>query len=264
MRFLVTNDDGIDAPGLDVLVRVARRFGEVRVVAPHVCHSSRSHAVNLKAPFRIEPSERFEGVTAFSCGGSPADCVRVGLRHLPIGPMDLVLSGINSGGNIGVDLYYSGTVAAAREAALLGVQAIAISQLVRPGQEIVWSQTQRRANHVLRLLLERPQRLPLLTNVNLPSPEPGRPERGVIVCPLALEPWPMRYERDADDSSAAHGAHDARYAGRYLDRAASDGSDFYYLTRDYTTITPLVLDLTATDRIDNLLDDRSGRPLWRP
>ena len=122
MRFLLTNDDGIDAPGLAALERVVPNGGRPLIVAPSREQSGMSHAVTTHAPLILEAA----GERRWAVDGAPADCVRVALHRFG-GEVDCVLAGINSGGNLGSDVFYSGTVAAAREAALRGLPAVAVS-----------------------------------------------------------------------------------------------------------------------------------------
>ena len=126
MRILITNDDGVFAPGIVPLVEWARTLGEVTVVAPKVEQSGKSHAINFTTPIEIKKVDIFEGVEAYSMDSTPADCVRFGIMGLGK-TYDLVLSGINRGVNMGVDMIYSGTVAAIFEAAYWNHNALAIS-----------------------------------------------------------------------------------------------------------------------------------------
>lgn len=129
MRILVTNDDGVHAAGLLPLVRKCMAMGEVTVIVPYVEQSGKSHGIELKHPFRVHQVKLAEDVTAIAIESTPADCVRYGVLARRM-EFDLVISGINRGYNIGVDSLYSGTVAAVREAALLGIPAIALSTSV--------------------------------------------------------------------------------------------------------------------------------------
>ena len=126
MKILITNDDGVFAPGIRYLVEWAKTLGEVTVVAPKVEQSGMSHAIQFVHPIEIKEVEFMDGVTAYSMDSTPADCVRFGVLALKE-QFDLVLSGINRGVNVGVDLVYSGTVGAIFEAARLGVPGIAFS-----------------------------------------------------------------------------------------------------------------------------------------
>ncbi|HBY58400.1 MAG TPA: 5'/3'-nucleotidase SurE, partial [Solibacterales bacterium] len=148
MRILLTNDDGIDAPGLAALERACAGLGEVFVVAPAEQQSNMGHRVSAA----IEVAETGPG--RWSVAGTPADCSRIALTTLT-GPVDWVLSGINRGGNLGADIYMSGTVAAAREATLLGYRAAAFSQYVRRGAPLDWDVAAGRVRRVMGMLFER-------------------------------------------------------------------------------------------------------------
>lgn len=126
MRILITNDDGIRAPSLEAVVQWAKKYGEVEIFAPKVEQSAKSHAIELYKPFEVVRVDRGDGIEEYSVDSTPADCVRVAV--LGFGrKYDLVISGINNGFNIGLDILYSGTVSAALEANLLGIKSIALS-----------------------------------------------------------------------------------------------------------------------------------------
>jgi 5'-nucleotidase len=212
MHFLLTNDDGIHADGLATLAALARRHGNVTVVAPHVTLSGCSHQVTDKQPLRLDEVE----ADRFMLGGTPADCARVGLRHLGV-EAHWVLSGINHGSNLGTDVHMSGTVAAAREAALLGRPAIAFSQYHRPGEPLDWEFSATMAARVLAALLERPgaDAPGSFWNVNFPAE--GNPDSAEIVfCPLDVEPMPVAFE---------HRDGHLHYTGDYHRRPRRPGTD---------------------------------------
>ena len=133
MKFLLTNDDGIDAPGLATLEQALTPLGDCIVVAPTVAHSGCSHQVTSHDLLKITTT----GIGRYAIDGTPADCVRLGILHI-VPDADWVIAGVNDGGNLGVDVYMSGTVAAAREATLLGKPAIAFSQYRRQQQVFDW------------------------------------------------------------------------------------------------------------------------------
>ncbi|HSR71144.1 MAG TPA: 5'/3'-nucleotidase SurE, partial [Kiloniellales bacterium] len=149
-RVLVTNDDGIHAPGLEVLERIARSLSrDVWVVAPETEQSATSHALTLRRPLRL----RERAAQRYSVDGTPTDCVLVAHQHLLRDhPPDIVLSGINHGANLGEDVHYSGTVAAALEAALLGSRAVAFSQMRSGGEIAGWETAERFAPVILERL----------------------------------------------------------------------------------------------------------------
>lgn len=209
-RILVTNDDGWDAPGLRALKTVAAGFGEVFVVAPRDPHSYAGHRVTTDAPLTLTET----GPSEFHLTGTPADCVRVAVTTLIPG-LDWVLSGINRGGNLGVDIYSSGTVAAAREAAVLGLPAIAISQYVRRDLTLDWEQSARTAAPVIGSLLDQETGTKEYWNVNLPHLAPGE-AAPTECCQPDDVPLDIRFRRDGD---LFH------YAGTYIGRPRTSGRD---------------------------------------
>ena len=168
---LLTNDDGVDAPGMAVLEEVARELAhEVWVVAPEHDQSGTSHSVSLHAPLRL--SRR--GERRFGVGGTPGDCVVMAVRHLMAGaPPDLVLSGVNRGANLGVETVFSGTVGAAMTALLLGLPAIALSQAFSQREPVRWEVARRFAPALVRRLVAAPGWSEgACLNVNFPHADP--------------------------------------------------------------------------------------------
>lgn len=166
---LITNDDGIAADGIIRLAAAARNFGEVWVVAPLTQRSAASHSISLHNPIDIYPHEfPVEGVRAFSCSGTPGDCVRVGcLSIMPQRP-DTVLSGINFGFNVASDIQYSATAGAAFEASFQGLRAIALSEPASSRHDV----TDRYLHEILARLLEEPAAGGQIRNVNFPACPP--------------------------------------------------------------------------------------------
>lgn len=226
MRLLLTNDDGIDAPGLQALHAVARQLGEPTIVAPHEGLSGCSHRVTTDGPFRV--LSRPDG---FAVEGTPADCVRIGLHGLAPAA-DWVLAGINAGGNLGADIYHSGTVAAVREAVLHGYPGVALSHYRRRGLPVDWERAAAWALPLLRQLLSRPREPGVFWNINLPHLEPGAPEPEVVFCPLDPAPLPLDFRREGD---VWH------YAGNYQERRRAEGCDVDVCFRGKIAVTRLNL-----------------------
>lgn len=247
IRCVITNDDGVDAPGLRALYAALRGLADVLVVAPAAEWSTRGHNAPSREPIRVERRECADMGDVFVVHAQPADCVRLAFAELAGPHPDVVVSGINHGGNCGVDLYYSGTVAAAREAAILGCPAIAISQLVRKGLAVDWGESTARARVILqRLFGESPHGGPArLWNVNLPHLPPGQRPKGIVRAPMATTPLEIVYEQAGPPSLQAAGASGVyRYTGSYFRRPAPSGTDVAYLFGDWVTITELTTDLT--------------------
>ncbi len=209
-RILVTNDDGFDAPGLAALKFVAASLGDVYVLAPAEPQSYVGHRVTTDRPLALTQTAHNE----FHLAGTPADCVRVALTSL-FPNIDWVLAGINRGGNLGADLYISGTVAAAREAALLGIPGIALSQYIRKGMVLDWERSREIAGTVLERLLAEPPAARTYWNVNLPHLENGASAL-VVDCVPDNEPLDVRFRRDQD---VFH------YTGSYPGRPRTPGRD---------------------------------------
>ncbi len=230
VKLLLTNDDGIDAPGLEVLERAARGLGDVIVVAPAEVQSGVGHKLTTDRPI---PVERTDGGW-YSVQASPADCVRIGLTE--IAPdASWVLSGVNRGANLGADIYTSGTVAAAREAALLGCRSLAISQYVAKGQPVDWEVVHRRATPLLQRLLARDLARGEFWNVNLPHP----PTDGAVdlaYCALDTSPFGVAYRREAGAFV---------YDAVYHQRPRQPGRDVDVCLGGRVAVTKLVLDIAG-------------------
>jgi 5'-nucleotidase len=209
---LLTNDDGWDSPGIICINIYLLSVARPTVLAPHEPHSYCGHRVTTDRELQL----RETGPGAYSLSGSPADCVRVGLRSLLADQkVGWVISGINRGGNLGADLYTSGTVAAAREAALLGVPAIAISQYIRRDLELDWAASVALAAPVLAELMAQGCEAKTFWNVNLPHLATGA-KAEVVHCEPDDEPLDVRFHREGDQF---------RYAGSYQGRGRTPGRD---------------------------------------
>ena len=219
MHFLLTNDDGIHAPGLAALVETirARPGATCTVVAPDREQSQCGHRVTTRETIAVEP----RGAAAFAVGGTPADCVRIALFALGVRP-DFVLSGVNAGGNLGQDLYISGTVAAAREAAFHGIPAAAFSHYLIRDLAVDWPRISAWTGEILRGLLTQPLANGEYWNVNFPHHPPGPRELPPLV---RSEPCraPLNVAYDSTALGATRTAH--RYTATYASRPVEPGSD---------------------------------------
>ena len=228
MKLLLTNDDGIDAPGLQALLAAAEGLGEPVVVAPVDALSGCSHRVTTHAPILV--SERQPG--RFAVEGTPADCVRVALHDLAP-DAHWVLSGINAGGNLGADVWHSGTVAAVREAVLHGWPGVALSHYHKKGWPIDWGRAAAWVVPVLRDLLGREPARGVFWNVNLPHLEPGvKAEPEVVFCRLDPSPLPLSFRRERDR---------LHYDGDYHRRRREEGTDVDVCFRGNIAVTRIAL-----------------------
>ncbi|MEB3358071.1 MAG: 5'/3'-nucleotidase SurE [Synechococcales bacterium] len=213
MTFVLTNDDGIDAPGLQALAAALRcqQLDDWVMVAPDSQLSGCSHQLTRGYPITMER----RSPAAIAIRGTPADCTRVAIHHL-VPQARWVLSGINAGGNLGADIYVSGTVAAVREARLHRVPGIAISHYIHKGQAIDWAIATRLTAKVLAFLLPQPLPEGSFWNVNLPHLTSAAPDPNIVLCPVCTQPLPTDYEIDGDA---------LRFVGSYDQRPRDPGSD---------------------------------------
>ena len=212
MKFLVTNDDGIEAAGLAALVAAAEALGEATIVAPASPQSGVSHAVTWHHGVRIE--RRDDHRTAIH--GTPADCTRLGLLHV-VPDANWVLSGINHGGNLGADVYYSGTVAAVREAVLHGWPGIAFSHYRKTGMPYDWTRATRWIQPILADLLARSIEPGSFYNVNLPHLAADAADPKIVWCELDPRPLPLNYVHEKETG--------LYFAGDYQLRERTRGAD---------------------------------------
>ncbi len=248
MRILLSNDDGILAPGLAALYAAVRDLGTVHVVAPDSPQSAAGHAITLRRPLSVR-RVRIEGpppLNGMSVDGRPADCVRLALRKLVSEPVDLVLAGINAGSNVGINVFYSGTVAAAAEAAMCGLPAVAFSASM--GEQLDFAPIAARCREVLDLLLDIPLAPGELINVNIPPLDDGR-ARGIRVV--------RQSTAGLDDVYLPHLGEDGTEAYRLGDDYAflpadQADTDVAALAEGYITITPLHIDMTRYDQAQQL------------
>ena len=236
MNVLITNDDGLDAPGLRAAYEAVRALGRVHVVAPKSERSACSHMITLGHPITVEELEHAHFGTAFAVDGTPADCVRLAVAELITEPIDLLLSGINRGANSGVDVYYSGTVAGAREGAILGIKSVAASQAIRNDHEVDWAAASKTVHDVLtEMLLTETLPAPGFWSLNLPQPIPEEGLQALRRVPVAVDPTPLKFERsDSADGKTTEFGYGAPYWGRDVQSPT-----------DFSTIRDGLIALTA-------------------
>ena len=226
VRILVSNDDGIYSPGIVALAEVASEFGSVRVVAPDVEQSSMGHAITATRPLSYR-STHIGNLTAYRVNGTPADCVALGAYHW--GTVDVVLSGINLGLNLGNSIWHSGTLAAAKQAALLGVQGVALSG---PAGIENFDSLRPWIRRVLDILLNQPRLL--LVNVNFP-----REPRGLVWTRASVR----RYDGHIVPTKHPLGG-DLFWFTVTPIQGADEGTDRWAAEQGWISLTPLRLDLT--------------------
>ncbi len=245
-RILLTNDDGYTSEGLQVLADSLERIAEVWVVAPNSEQSAVSHALTLDRPLHIEKL----GPRRFAVDGTPTDCVTLGISSLMDGsPPDVVVSGINFGGNMGVDVHYSGTVSAAFEGVILGFPALAVSQ--QAGEGFSFHVAAAQARRLTEWIIEHGLPPSTLLNVNVPV---GRP-RGVRLTRLGVR----RYTEGVIEQIDPRGRQIFWIGGGEPIWEPIPATDFHEVAQGYVSVTPLQLDMTGFSLLKALEDDR---PSW--
>ncbi len=239
-HILVANDDGINGPGLKPLIAAMRRVGRVTTVVPGQERSADSHSLTLHKPIRVHA----HGKDLFALNGKPADCARLGILEIAKGRIDLLVSGINRGFNLGEDVIYSGTVAAAREATLLGVPAIAFSQ---DPDSLSYADAARHATRIARMVLRHSLPPGVCLNVNFPKPRSGRMKR-----PLVSRLGRRVYSKEVTERSDPRGGRYYWLAGSGVTSVEDEGTDVFAIAQGHVSVTPLHVDTTHHELLDAL------------
>ena len=237
LRILVSNDDGIDAPGLYALVQEVKRVADVTVVAPDKQQSAVGHAITVNYPLRAVPYRKNDEFFGYAVEGTPADAVKLGVRFLMKSPPDLILSGINHGSNTAINIIYSGTVSAATEGTILGIPSIAVSLTTYEEADFSYA-----AGFAVRLaLLVAKNGLPegTLLNVNVPA-VPASDVRGVIVTKQGTSKWDDTFDVRRDPANREY----FWLTGKMLVTDTDTDSDLLAVRNKYVSITPIRYDLT--------------------
>ena len=247
---LVSNDDGITAPGIHALVKVMQRIGEVVVVAPDSPQSGMGHAITIGNTLRLDKSLAFSEVESYECSGTPADCVKLAKHHvLKDRRPDLVVSGINHGSNSSVSVLYSGTMSAAIEAAIEGLPAIGFS-LCDYGHDIDFSHTEEFVERIARQALEHGIPKGVALNVNFPK-KSDQPLAGIKVCRQAQAKW----EEEFDERKDPRGRLYFWLTGNFVNYDKGEDTDEAALANNYVSVVPCQFDMTANHALAILNND---------
>ena len=239
---LVTNDDGITSNGIKTLIQVAKEFGNVVVVAPDSPQSGMGHAITIGHPLRLDKAKIFEGVDAYECTGTPADCVKLAKNFVMQDKKpDLVLSGINHGSNTSVSVLYSGTMSAAIEAAMEGIPAIGFSVCDYDHQADM-SHAEPFIRQVISNVLEKGMKKGVALNVNFPK-KSDEPLKGMKVCRQAKAMWQEKFDLRQDP----YGRRYFWMAGDFLNQDEGQDTDEWAVQNGYASIVPCQYDLTDYD-----------------
>jgi len=244
-RILVSNDDGIHAPGLKIMEKIAKSLSkDVWVVAPETEQSASGHSLTLTVPLRV----RKVSARKYAINGTPTDCVLLAINHIMRDARpDLVLSGVNAGGNLGEDVTYSGTVAAAMEAALLGIPAIALSQVRKNGSPVLWATAEHHGADIVRRLLDQGWPKNVLMNANFPD-IPHDEIKGIQATRQG-----RRKIGDSLNTGIDPRGHPYVWIGTERDEDPSfKGSDLEAIHAGMISVTPLGLDFTHKPTLNAL------------
>lgn len=242
----ITNDDGITAKGLHSLIEAAEEFGELVIIAPDKPQSAMGHAITISNPLRLNPSTIFPNHTAYSCSGTPVDCVKLGIYEVMKRKPDLLLSGINHGENTSSNVLYSGTMSAAVEGAMENIPSIGFS-LKDFSSEADFSATKEIAKKIIKTVLS--QKLPdhVCLNVNIPK---GKIEeiQGIKICKQAHAFWEDRFDKRTDQFGRPY----YWLTGDFECQSNDEDSDLHAMERNYVSVVPTHFDLTAYSALDEL------------
>jgi 5'-nucleotidase len=236
---LVTNDDGIFAPGLKALAEEMKNFGEVLVVAPDKPQSAMGHAITIHNFLRLRDVDLMDGVRAFSCTGTPVDCVKLAVYHIIGGRPALLVSGINHGSNLSINVLYSGTMSAAVEGAMEEIPSVGFS-LMDHSIEASFDHTRPVVRSVTANVLKNGLGKGVCLNVNIP-PEKDGPLKGIRVCRQALGSWQDAIETRSDPAGNAY----HWLKGTFTANDRGEDTDVWATSHGYASLVPVQFDMTA-------------------
>ncbi len=243
---LVSNDDSINAPGIKALVEVAKKFGDVVVVAPDSPQSGMGHAITIHEPLRLHKVEVFEGVESYQCSGTPADCVKIAIDKVLYRLPDLCISGINHGSNASINVIYSGTMSAAMEAAISSVPAIGFS-LLDFSFDADFEASKHYAEIVIREFFNNGLPDACLLNVNIPK-LPLEEIKGMKVCRQAVAKWEEEFEKRVDPNGNEY----FWLTGNFVNYDKGEDTDVWALENNFVSIVPVQYDLTNYQGITHI------------
>lgn len=237
MRILISNDDGIDSPGIAALANELKKIGDVTVIAPRTEQSAVGHAITMKIPLRITEYYKNGDFFGYAIDGTPADCIKIGIRNIMKVPPDIVLSGINNGSNAAINIIYSGTVSAAREAAIMDIPSLAISVTSHEAKKFDYAA--RVASELAELVVKNGLPKGTLLNVNVPD-LPEEKIAGIRITQQGKSKWDDIYEERCDP----YGKKYYWLTGSLSETDKKLETDQFALRNNYVSVTPIHFDLT--------------------
>ena len=235
---LITNDDGISAPGIKNLVESVKDLGKIIVVAPDKPQSGMGHAITIGQPLRLQKVAVFEGIESYACTGTPVDCVKLAVDKILHRKPDLCLSGINHGANHSINVIYSGTMSAAVEAAIESIPSAGFS-LLDYDIEADFTGARKYTRQVVELMLATKLDKHTILNVNIPS-LPAELLKGLMICRQAY----AKYEEDFIERTDPHGRMYYWLTGEFVNFDKGEDTDVWALANNYISVVPVQFDLT--------------------
>lgn len=241
---LVTNDDGITAPGIRNLIEVMKELGEVVIVAPDSPQSGMGHAVTLHHPLRLDEVDIYPGIKAYQCSGTPVDCVKLAVDIVLDRKPDLLVSGINHGSNSSINVIYSGTMSAAVEGAIEGISSIGFS-LLDYSYKASFAPLLPYVKQIAKEVLEKQLPDGTLLNVNFPKVSETSEIKGVKVCRQALAKWKENFVERTDPNGRQY----YWMTGRFVNDDQGEDTDEWALENGFVSVVPVQFDLTDHHQI---------------
>jgi len=246
---LITNDDGITAPGIKSLIEAAKGLGKVVVVAPDKAQSGMGHAITIGDPLRMDKVDMFPGIEAWQTSGTPVDCVKLAVDKILHRKPDICISGINHGANHSINVIYSGTMSAAMEASIESIPSIGFS-LLDYRFDADFSAASFYANKIIKTVLANKLDKHLLLNVNIPS-IPKKDIKGIKICKQAY----AKYKEEFDERIDPHGKKYYWLTGEFINYDNAEDTDVWALKNNYISVVPVQFDLTNYT-LKNLLEKK--------
>ena len=244
---LVTNDDGINAKGLEALISAVKPYGKLLVVAPEVSNSGMSHAITVKVPLRLKLLENDETDSYYICSGTPVDCIKMAMSVILNNKPDLIVSGINHGSNASASVFYSGTMAAALEGGMVGIPSIAFS-LTNHSHDADFNSTIKFVKKIVETTLKEGLPKGVSLNVNIPSID-EEAIKGIKICRQTKGYWQEEFEKRLDPANGDY----YWLSGKFINlEPDAEDSDEWALKNNYISVVPVPVDLTAHSSIEIL------------
>lgn len=244
---LITNDDGVSAPGIRFLIEAMKPLGEVVVVAPAGPQSGMGHAITISKPLRLDAVDLYPGIKAYQASGTPVDCVKLAVDVILHRKPDLLVSGINHGSNSSINVIYSGTMSAAVEGGIEGIHSIGFS-LCDYKYDANFKPTEKYVQAIAKNVLANGLPKGTLLNVNFPKVDNGDEIKGVKICRQCNAKWQENFDERKDPGGRSY----YWLTGKFINNDEGEDTDEWALANNYVSVVPTQFDLTAHTAIANL------------